>query len=632
MPPSRLDTALVGLAGVTGAGILAWKSAFPWINYDLQTIRIGLKLKKSEEDVMTGFLIDKFESHVARHPQKAMLIYEDSIYTYQFVNQQANMVANVARQLGLKNGDSVALMIHNEPAFAWTLLGLQKLGVSVALVNFNLRFKPLAYSVLATEPKAFIVGSGGDLLQAVTDVVEELRGLPVYVQGLSPCQQLPLPAGMADWDSLMSRALPVPPDPCVRAHMNPASIMTYIYTSGTTGLPKPVYISQLKANGIAGVMRVIDLSSEDVLYTVLPLYHSAGGGMGFYALLYKGCTMVIRRKFSAFHFWSDCRKHNVTVVQYIGEIFRYILSQPKHELDATHKVRVAFGNGLRKNIFEEVLKRFKIPLICELYGATEGVTILYNFANRPGAIGRVSPFLNLIDPEQKYLVKFDYATAMPLRGRNGRCIKVEPGEIGLYICEVPKALAPGGDLVVYKASREANEKKLIRNAFRDGDLYFNYGDVLYLDHDYFVYFHDRIGDTFRWKGENVSTTEVANVLSMPDFIYDANVYGVKVPGHDGRAGMAALTLNTGETITPERLQRMYNVCRDDLPSYARPLFLRILPEAVLTGTFKQRKVELMDEGYDTDRVKADLYYLDSKAGTYSPLTPHALLAFLQSKL
>ncbi|XP_076443749.1 long-chain fatty acid transport protein 2-like [Babylonia areolata] len=629
MPLSVHEKALLGVAGAAGAGLLAWQTAFPWIKYDVQMIQVGLRMKKTEEDAMAGFLIDKFEAHVARHPHKAMLIYEDFIYTYEFVNQQANRVANIAQQLGLKFGDSIAVMIHNEPAYAWTLLGLQKMGMSVALINFNLRFKPLSHSVLATEPKAFIVGSGGDLLHAVTDILEDLHGLPVYVQGQSPSQ---LPAGMTDFDSLMERAMPVQPDPSVRAEMTYDSVMTYIYTSGTTGLPKPVYIRQLKANGMAGVFRIFDLTPEDIIYTVLPLYHSAGGGLGFYSLLYKGCTMVLRSKFSASHFWSDCRQYNVTVVQYIGEIFRYILAQPKHELDAVHKVRVAFGNGLRKDIFEDVVKRFKVPMVCEFFGATEGVTTLFNLANRPGAIGRVSPFMNLIDPLPKYLVKFDYGSAMPIRDKNGHCIKVKPGETGLFICKVPDVLAAKGDLVVYKASKEANDKKLVRNAFKDGDLYFNFGDVFYQDSDYFVYFHDRIGDTFRWKGENVSTTEVANVVAMPDFIHDANVYGVRVAGHDGRAGMAALTLNTGERITSERLREIYQVCEDDLPSYARPLFLRILPEAVLTGTFKQRKVELAQQGYDLAKVKDDLYYLDSKAKTYSPLTAEALVSFLQSKL
>nr|KAG5697723.1 hypothetical protein BaRGS_006245 [Batillaria attramentaria] len=423
-----------------------------------------------------------------------MLIFEDCVYTYEFMEEQANRVANMMRNLGLKRDDTVALMIHNEPAFVWTFLGLQKLGVACALINFNLKYKPLSHSVLATEPKAFFLGAGEDLLHSVSDVLEDLQGLPIYVQGLSPGQ---VPIGMHDFDALMSRALPVRPDASVREGMTNDSICSYIYTSGTTGLPKPVYISQMKASGIGSVMLIADLTGNDVIYTVLPLYHSAGGGIGLYGLLNTGCTMVLRKKFSASHFWEDCRKFNVTMIQYIGEIFRYILAQPPSDLESQHKVRVAFGNGLRKDIFEQVLKRFKIPHIVEFFGATEGVTMLVNVANVPGAIGRVSPFLNLIDPEPKVLVKFDYATALPIRDKNGRCIKTKPGEPGLFLSKVPELMMAKEKIEVYRSSPEDNRKKLVYNAFKEGDIYFNYGDVFYLDKDYFVYFHDRIGDTFR---------------------------------------------------------------------------------------------------------------------------------------
>ncbi|XP_076444339.1 long-chain fatty acid transport protein 2-like isoform X2 [Babylonia areolata] len=579
MPVSLLDKAVSGIAGkVTPAELLAWQTKFPWVKYDVQLMELRKKLQKAQADLMTGeFLIDKFEARVASHPQKTMLIFEDCVFTFGFMNEQANRVANMAhRQLGLKSGDTVAVMITNEPAFVWTTLGFQKLGIAVALINFNLRMKSLVHKVMATEPKAFIVGAGEDLLHAVTDVLEELQGLPVFVQGQSPGQ---LPAGMTDFDSLMGRAVPVQPDPSVRAKMTYDSIMAYFYTSGTTG-----------------------------------------------------CSMVLKRKFSASHFWSDCRRHNVTVLLYVGEIFRHILAQPKHALDTVHQVRSAYGNGLRKDIFEEVLRRFRIPVMCEIFGSTEGNAQNHNVANKPGAVGRLSPFLTLTEPNPNVLVKFDYSSAMPVRDQHGRCIKVKPGEAGLYLNRVPDHMLSNGTLAVYRASREANESKLVRNAFTAGDVYFSYGDILYLDEEYFIYFYDRIGDTFRWKGENVSTTEVANTMCSPDFIRDICVYGVQIPGHSGRAGMAALTLNEGEKMTPERLKHVYKVCQDELPSYARPLFLRVLLEVQLSATFKQHKVEFIQQGYDLTKVKDDLYYLDSKVKTYSPLTAEALVSFLQSKL
>lgn len=631
MPTPVVKAALIGAAGVVGAGAVAWHTKYSWIKYDWQIIQVGRRLAKIHNELLSdGFLIDKFENHVNTHPLKPMVIFEDMVFTYLFIDQQANRVANAVRQLGLQDGDTVAMMCHNEPAFIWIMLGLQKVGVAVALINFNLLHKHLSYSVMAAEPKALFLGSGEDLLHAVSDIMEDLTAMPIYVQGLLAGQT---PEGMTNFDSLTSQALPVRPDRSVRASMSEKSILSYIYTSGTTGLPKPVYINQRKATSLGVAMQVFGMCEKDIIYTCLPLYHSSGGGLGLYAVLNQGSTMVLRKKFSASHFWSDCRKYNVTVIQYIGEILRYVLAQPKDILDSAHKVRVAFGNGLRKDIFEEVQKRFKIPLICEFFGATEGVSMLLNIANKPGAIGRISPLLNKIDPDPKVLVKFDYSTALPVRDQNGRCIKIKPGQVGLFLSKVPDHLTGDSkELLVYKASKEANEKKLVRDAFKDGDLYFNYGDVFYLDSEYFVYFHDRIGDTFRWKGENVSTTDVANVISQLHFIYDANVYGVTVPGHDGRAGMAALTLHQGEKLTPSRLKELYKLCEDDLPSYARPLFLRVMPDAVLTATFKQIKVDLMEQGYDLAKVKDSLYYHDQKVGTYSPLTQADLASFLRSKL
>ncbi|XP_076444340.1 long-chain fatty acid transport protein 6-like isoform X3 [Babylonia areolata] len=497
MPVSLLDKAVSGIAGkVTPAELLAWQTKFPWVKYDVQLMELRKKLQKAQADLMTGeFLIDKFEARVASHPQKTMLIFEDCVFTFGFMNEQANRVANMAhRQLGLKSGDTVAVMITNEPAFVWTTLGFQKLGIAVALINFNLRMKSLVHKVMATEPKAFIVGAGEDLLHAVTDVLEELQGLPVFVQGQSPGQ---LPAGMTDFDSLMGRAVPVQPDPSVRAKMTYDSIMAYFYTSGTTGLPKPVYVSQKKAMQFAGCLTAVDLSPDDVIYAVLPLYHAMAGAIGLYGVMYKGCSMVLKRKFSASHFWSDCRRHNVTVLLYVGEIFRHILAQPKHALDTVHQVRSAYGNGLRKDIFEEVLRRFRIPVMCEIFGSTEGNAQNHNVANKPGAVGRLSPFLTLTEPNPNVLVKFDYSSAMPVRDQHGRCIKVKPGEAGLYLNRVPDHMLSNGTLAVYRASREANESKLVRNAFTAGDVYFSYGDILYLDEEYFIYFYDRIGDTFR---------------------------------------------------------------------------------------------------------------------------------------
>ncbi|XP_059148319.1 long-chain fatty acid transport protein 6-like [Physella acuta] len=623
------EKVLLGSAGTASAGVVAWKTMFPWIGHDLKVIKAGGKIKKQIDVSVLSLLIDKFEKHVVDTPKKPFIIFEDNIYTFEFVDQMACKIANIAKSWGLKPRDCVAIMIQNEPSFIWTFLGLQKLGVITAHINFNLRMHPLIHSILAADPKYLIVGPGDGMLEAVIDVVDSLGKLQVYVQGLDT---LPAPHGLHSLDPLLAKTLPLPISPLVRQGITQEDTCCYIYTSGTTGSPKPAIIRHVKANGLGCGMCCIDLSSADNLYIVLPLYHSSGGGLALCGAIVSGATIILRRKFSASNFWSDVCRYNVTVFQYIGELFRYLLSQPPSDLEAAHKLRAVFGNGLRKDIWIDVQKRFKLPLIAEFFGATEGVTMMLNMSNVPGAIGRLSPFLNRIDPYPKALVKFDYSTAMPIRDKNGNCIKVAIGEPGLFIAKIPENIIKDGSLNVYRSSNEANEKKLVRDAFSKGDLWFNFGDVMTLDRNYFLYFNDRIGDTFRWKGENVSTTELANLIAGMSFVHDANVYGVAIPGHDGRAGMVAITLKEGLKLGEGELKELYDHVCQELPTYARPLFLRVLDAAVLTNTFKQRKVELVSEGFDLNQVKDPLYFLDNEKHTYSPLTTADLSKFLSSKL
>ncbi|BFY97259.1 hypothetical protein BsWGS_00299 [Bradybaena similaris] len=611
------------------AGMAEDKLSFPWLEDDLKVIEADRNMTKFEEEALQTFLIDKFEEFVENTPKKTFLIYEDNLFSYELVDQMACRVANIARSWGLGLRDCVAMMMHNEPAFIWTFLGLQKLGIAAALINYNLRSRPLMHSILATDPKYLIVGAGEDLLGAVTEVTPDLGKLQVYVQGLGLLQP---PSGVHSFDPLMLVTLPLAISPTVRKGLELSDVCSYIYTSGTTGLPKPAIISQRRAISIGCRTLLAGLTKTDVIYTVLPLYHSAGGGLGLYGSIVTGAMMVLKKKFSASQFWSDCRRYDVTFIQYIGELFRYLLAQPVSTLEGEHKVRVAFGNGLRKDIWLEVDKRFKIPLIAEFFSSTEGTGMTVNFFNKPGAVGRLSPLLKKVNDNSIALVKFDYSTALPIRGPNGRCISVTVGEPGLFLTKIPEVLLQGGEFSPYRSSRDANEKKVVRDVIEAGDMYFNFGDVLTLDKDYFLFFQDRIGDTFRWKGENVSTTEVANVITAIEFVHDANVYGVEVPGNEGRAGMVALTLNEGYSLGAQELKSLYDHVCEELANYARPLFVRHLDEAVVTGTFKQQKFDLINQGFDLAKVTDPLYFLDAERKTYSPLTANDLPKFLASRL
>jgi fatty-acyl-CoA synthase len=349
------------------------------------------------------------------------------------------------------------------------------------------------------------------------------------------------------------------------------------------------------------------LTPDDRVYITLPLYHSAGGVMAAGAALLSGGSMVLTRKFSASRFWSDCVRYEATAFQYIGELCRYLLNSPSSPDERRHRVRVCIGNGLRPEVWGPFQSRFGIPRILEFYGATEGNVALMNFDGKVGAVGRLPGFMRRLLGVQ--LVKYDVAKDAHVRGADGFCVPCKPGEVGEAIGKISDRMRFEG-----YTSREATEKKVLRDVFQRGDAYFRTGDLLRCDAEDYVYFVDRIGDTFRWKGENVATSEVAEVIAVCPGVREANVYGVAIPGQDGRAGMAALVVDGG--FDPAQLAA--HVARE-LPSYARPLFLRLQPELEVTGTFKHRKVDLVEEGFDPARVTDPVLFFDVERGAYVPL-------------
>ncbi|VDI79355.1 Hypothetical predicted protein [Mytilus galloprovincialis] len=614
---------LLAVGGAAGVSLVAWRTMFPWIQYDWQTMKAGKKVANRFIDDINKkrTIIDIFEATVKKYPKKTFVILDDRCYSYEYVNDQACRVANIVIQWNLKKEDSVSIFVHNSIEYIWTFLGL-KLGVITTLLNINTRGDPLVNAIQVTDTKAIIVGQGEDLYNAINEIRGKLD-VPVYFMG--NCSD-----DVQSYDMLMMKSSPADISPTVRSHINIFTSCCYIFTSGTTGLPKAALVSHGKALAYPKIVLAIDLKPEDVMYDVLPFYH-ATGLFGWLAASEIGCTVVIRKKFSAHQFWDDCRKYKVTLVQYIGELLRYLIALPEDPLDGNHNVKYFIGNGLRQDIWIPIQKRFKIPYIMEFFGASEATALMYNMCNKPGAVGRISPLMASTQPNVKgYLLKYDLATATPIRNESGRCIEVRIGEPGLLICGIPPTYKLENGL--YKGSMEQTENKIVRNVFKEGDAYFNFGDSLYMDKDYFIYFHDRVGDTFRWKGENVSTTEVANIMTALSFIIDANVYGVKVPGHDGRAGMVSLVLKDNEKLTSEKLKAIYHHCEHKLPKYARPIVLRHEKEMRTTGTFKQHKVVLMEEGFDPKVVSDPMFYLSTEAKTYVPLNQTSHLNFLQSKL
>ncbi|OXB68247.1 UNVERIFIED_CONTAM: hypothetical protein H355_005379 [Colinus virginianus] len=480
-----------------------------------------------------------FQDVVRRHPDKVALIYEATgeKWTFRWLDEYSNAVANFFYQHGFRLGDVIAIFMESRPEFVGLWLGMAKVGIEAALINFNLRLDSLRRR-----------GAQQDIVQMIFAAADRVTFLAWHF--------LLCVAAITEVNGMLGK--------------NTAKFCSdrlfYIYTSGTTGMPKAAIVVHSRYYRIAAFgYYAYRMHPEDILYNCLPLYHSAGNIMGVGQCLIHGLTVVIKKKFSASRFWDDCAKYRCTIIQYIGEICRYLLNQPVRESETQHCVRLAVGNGLRPTIWEDFTKRFRIKQIGEFYGATECNCSIANVDGKVGACGFNSRILPNVYPIR--LVKVNEDTMELIRDSRGLCVPCRPG------------------------------------------------DVLVMDELGYMYFRDRSGDTFRWRGENVSTTEVEGMLSHILNQTDVAVYGVEVPGVEGKAGMAAIA-DPKTKVNPNIL---YQELQKVLPSYARPIFLRLSPQVDTTGTFKIQKTRLQREGFDPHQTSDRLYFLDLKLGKYVPL-------------
>ncbi|XP_034050895.1 very long-chain acyl-CoA synthetase-like [Thalassophryne amazonica] len=551
-------------------------------------------------------ILDCFLDKVAKHPHKNFIVFEERCYTYSQADKESNKAARALRTHGhLEQGDTVALFLGNEPLFVWIWLAVAKLGCTAALLNYNIRSKSLLHCFSCCDAKVLVAGA--DLRGAVEEVLPSLQQQGVRVFILSESCDLD---GLESLSDKIQQASEQPLSPQFRSNIHLNSPALYIYTSGTTGLPKAAIIYHSKLWRITVILSSAGVRSDDIIYINLPLYHTVGFVIGICGAIDKGITVALKRKFSASKFWDDCRKYNVTVIQYIGETMRYLCNTPKRDNDKDHKVRIAIGNGTRADIWTEFLQRFGNIRVCEFYGATEGNVSFFNYTGKIGAVGKEMFLQQSRMPHA--LIKYDTETGEPVKDSNGFCIKIRRGETGLLVGKIGERTPFSG----YAKNEQQTEKKKLGDVFEKGDVYFNTGDVLKIDKEGFLYFHDRIGDTFRWKGENVATTEVADILNMVDCIQEAVVYGVNVPGHEGRIGMATLKLK--ENMEFDR-KATYEYVKVYLPTYARPRFIRIQDVLAVTGTFKQMKVKLREEGFNPAVITDTLFFLQDNQG-YIPMT------------
>uniref|UniRef100_A0A665VAD2 long-chain-fatty-acid--CoA ligase n=2 Tax=Echeneis naucrates TaxID=173247 RepID=A0A665VAD2_ECHNA len=589
------------------------------ILYFWDLLRILVKFVSRRRRRPLFFVLDRFFEQTAAFPHKPFVVFGHESYSFAEADKRSNKVANaLLARPEFKAGDTAALFMGNHPAFLFTWLGLAKCGSPVALLNHNIRSKSLLHCLGCCRPKVLIAAS--ELKEAVEDILPSLREQGVTV--LLMTQQCDTP-GIESFADKVDEASDAPLPRSLRSHITTESPAVYIYTSGTTGLPKAAMVNQNRLLTALTVLCSNGVSSSDVIYLNLPLYHTAGFFIGFIGSIETGSTIILKRKFSASQFWDDCRKYNVTVIQYIGEVMRYLCSTPKRENDKDHKVRLAIGNGVRADIWREFLSRFGNIQVREFYASTEGNVGFLNYVGKIGAIGRVNFLHWKLFPYT--LVKYDTERDEPVRDSNGLCVEAPKGETGLLVSKITH-IAP---FVGYAQNEEQTEKKRLRDVLKKGDLYFNSGDLMRIDKDNFIYFQDRVGDTFRWKGENVATTEVSDILTISDCLDEANVYGVKVPGHEGRIGMAAVTVKDGSHFDRSKT---YSHVVNYLPSYARPRFIRIQKAVEVTGTFKQKKVKLVEEGFDPGCVQDPLYFLDDNEKQYIPLTPQVYFSIISGEI
>jgi fatty-acyl-CoA synthase len=527
-----------------------------------------------------------FQERAARYADKVFIKFGDEQLTYRESNETVNRYAAVLAAKGVGHGDVVGVMLRNSPQSVLLMLAVVKCGAVAGMLNYHQRGTVLAHSIGLLSARAVVAET--DFIEPITESGADTNGLMTV-------------------DELQRLAVTAPiTNPATTSAVLAKDKAFYIFTSGTTGMPKASVMTHYRwLRALAGFGGLgMRLTSNDTLYCCLPLYHNNALTVAVSAVLNGGATLALGKSFSASRFWDDIIRYDATAFVYIGEICAYLLNQPPKPTDRQHHVRVIAGNGLRPAIWDEFTQRFGIERVCEFYAASEGNTAFLNVFNLDKTTG--------ICPSPVAFVEYDGETGDPLRDDAGRVRKVKTGQPGLLLSKV-SSFQPFDGYTDPKAS----EKKLVRNAFKDGDVWFNTGDLMRSQGFGHAAFTDRLGDTFRWKGENVATTEVEAAVSRDQQVEECTVFGVEVPGAGGRAGMVAIQLKEGEKFDGKALAK---AAYEHLPGYAVPLFVRVVESLAHTSTFKSQKVDLRKQGYGGGDEKSDdpLYVLSGRDEGYVP--------------
>ncbi|OJS99661.1 long-chain-acyl-CoA synthetase [Marinobacter nauticus] len=575
---------------------------FPYVAKGLYYYR----LKDDNKDLTLGRLVER---NADKYPQRPAILFDDRTITWSELDAWSNRVAHYLKDQGLVKGDAIAVLLDNRPELLATVVGAAKVGVACAMLNTSQKGKVLAHSINLIQPRMLVVGAElVDHAEGVRDDIQLRHTKPL--QYLADANTLntfgEAPQGYTNMALEVSQRSST--RPMLTNNVTMGDTAVYLYTSGTTGLPKAAPGSHrkfIRAYGGFGMLSLA-MEPEDVLYCTLPLYHGTALLVCWGSVLAGGSAIALRRKFSASAFWDDVRKYNATTFGYVGELCRYLLNQPPSAQDRNHGLTKMIGNGLRPSIWTEFKERFGIDKVAELYASSEGNIGFSNFFNMDNTVGfSTAPYK---------LVKYHEGTRDPIRNSKGRLEEVKKGQPGLLIGEINKKWAFEG-----YTQKEATEKSILRDAFKKGDAWFNTGDVLKEIGCRHLQFVDRMGDTFRWKGENVSTTEVENIIDGSGMVQEAIVYGVEIPNTNGKAGMVTLVPQNPEASFDA--DKLFAYLQDNLPPYAIPVFVRVTHAIEKTGTFKYRKVDIQKLGYSLSSPHEEVYAWLPGASGYTQLTP-----------
>ena len=556
-------------------------------------------------DPSSEFLFpDELEEVIDQHTNRTAFIEGDRSWTFGEFDAYANRIANWALSARLVPGDTLALFAQNRLEYVAVWFGLSKIGVRAALLNDLLSGKGLAHCLQVANSKAILFEP--HLHQALQSAIMHLpKPIPLWSFDRS-CE------GSRDFGAAIAAASDIRPDRDLRTGIKARETLLKMFTSGTTGLPKSVKVSHVRAQRYANSFcAAMKTGPKDRMLMVLPMYHATGGLCGVGASLMKGGAVIIEKGFSASKFWKIACQSRATLFTYVGELCRFLVNTEPGEFDRRHSIRAMVGNGLRPEVWTEFQDRFKVKTIVEFYGSTEGNVGLMNADGKVGAMGRIPWYVK--KSFNLELVAHDFETGEVVRNKNGHCIRVKTNQPGEAIGRID----PDDTRFLFEGygNEKDTEKKILRDVFVKNDRYFRTGDLMRRDRHGYYYFVDRIGDTFRWMAQNVATGEVESVLGIFPKVLSANVYGVKVPKHDGRAGMAALAMETefdGKAL--------YAWLAQNLPNYAWPVFIRLVQNADTTGTFKFKKTDLIKDGFSPDAVTDPVFVLEKEQKTYVPLT------------